>query len=256
MSAALTLSFAPLVSGMEMRQTEETLKEGKHLAECGNNESQRFPSHLTKSEVDSWVNKLFIDASPALIKLIQAPSHDAFFQKSKIKDIIERGTYAFVETFCDSKSYLSQEEQLQKFHELGDLLRSKKLPYQQIIGSYEGTVTQYSYLVLKSKAMDLREFRRTIFMLGQKFEQESVIISSNGKVQLIFTQGPNSGRAYLGEGFKETANRNFSLIKCHDENNEGTDNVSMSKQWLVIGDYNINRNVLSEIFDDFSDLIF
>ena len=187
-----------------------------------------------------------------LLNEIQVIQKSTNFEKKNLLDIINNGTYAFIES--DSLDLLdSPENRVAKFRELGEALDKEGLPHRQIAGSYNGDITTFSYLVLNPKENNIKEFRRTIFKLGKQFKQESIILSSNSKVQLIFTTGLNVGRAYSGQGFEKTANKNFSVIKCDCPNNQST--CTIDQQCLVMGQYNLNYKHLSEILEEFKDLL-
>ena len=184
--------------------------------------------------------------------LSDCPENNPLFQRSNVEEIIKNGTYAFIESSSFSEQPFSSKIEYSRFYKLGNILTKKKLPNRQIVGSYDGKVTKFSYLVLKSKGMSVREFRRTIFRLGRQFNQESIILSSSGMVQLVFTTGLKAGRAYLGKGSQTTVNKNFSVIKCDCAND--IDSRNLNEQYLVLGEYNLNRNFLSDMFEEFKDL--
>jgi hypothetical protein len=158
-----------------------------------------------------------------------------YFQKSVLEKIIKEECYAFIESqTCNN---VCEEDNVRLFQLLDQLLTQEGLQHRQVIGSYNGDETEFSYIAIKPASMAETSFRRVVFKLGQKFNQESIIISSAGKVELLFTTGPNAGRSYCGSGFHEVKD-NYSIINCdHDEN-------------VIIGEYNLDRNVISEIDAD------
>jgi hypothetical protein len=153
--------------------------------------------------------------------------------KAELDSIINKGTYAMVESPSESVPGLSEKDEEKRYVELGKRLTSYKLPHVQILGSYEGTTTKYSYFVWMPEGFDKKRFQKIILDLGKEFQQESVILSSAGFVQLAYTGGSNFGMAYTGHGY----NDNYSSIKTSDG------------QEYFIGEYNLNRDLLVKIVD-------
>ena len=84
-----------------------------------------------------------------------------------------------------------------------------------------------------------------MFTLGQLFFQESIIISSNNKIKLIFTSGLNFAKAYFADQFDTSIDKNFSLIPYdkNSDNNNNDDNLN----YIIIGQYNFDYDKLNEL---------
>lgn len=164
--------------------------------------------------------------------------------KTKEIDLIIRlGTYALIESDSLDDADLTNEKRLQKFKALGVILSENGLPFRKITGAYQGRLNSYSYFVWKPEHFDLTHFRRILFQLGRNNQQESVILSSAGSVQLVFTSGPNIGRAYSGSGFSDSVGSNYSIIPGIEGEADYT-----------IGEYPLNKN-LSDVIDEFKDML-
>lgn len=188
-----------------------------------------------------------------LLKEVYSTSKDRRFEKKKLEEIIKYGTYAFIESDTNQKQNLPEETRYKNFCVLRKLLTNYGFPNRQVIGCYDNVVTKFSYLVLNKNPRNIKKFRRIMFSLGKQFKQESIILASNGKVQLVFTSGPNIGRAYMGEGFNEITDKNYSVIKCDCPNQ--TNYCKIEEKCLVIGQYYLNRTKLSYILAEFKDLL-
>lgn len=139
-----------------------------------------------------------------------------FFTEENITKTVNNGTYAMIESISSQDEGFTEDMHNEKFSVLEKLLEENLLPHQQITGSYEGFITKYSFFVVKPENSDLETFRKTIFTLGQQFKQESVIISSKGDTELVFTTGNNVNKALTGKGFNSTIGKNFSELKTTD----------------------------------------
>lgn len=155
-------------------------------------------------------------------------SYEDYFFKKNIKKVVNDETYAMIESSVFSEES-SENIENEKFASLGKLLANYGLPHRQIVGNYENVLSKYSFLVIKPENLDLKKFRQIIFDLGEKFKQESIILSSVGKVELVFTTGINAGTALVGKGFNTNKGENYSEIKT-------TEGKS-----FFIGEYYIDR---------------
>lgn len=132
----------------------------------------------------------------------------------------------------DAPEYMQNEQ----FTFLSNCLSDYGLPHRQITGAYEGTITQFSYFVIKPDNFDLKTFREIIFHLGEQFKQESIILSTKGHVELVFTSGDNVGMALEGTGFNSIIGKNYSKIHTSDDKN------------YFIGEYYLDRQTFLEWF--------
>ena len=75
--------------------------------------------------------------------------------------------------------------------------------YANILGSYDGAKEESFFVVLHDKSP--AEERRSIFQLGEKYHQDSVIYVKRAKPvvqELIYTTGPLSGTSVEGQGYE------------------------------------------------------
>jgi len=155
-----------------------------------------------------------------------------FFTEENIKKIISDGDYAMIESASSEDVDMSKAEQVRKCALLSKFLTASGFPHRQITGSYEGIKTNFSFFVIKPDQVDLTKFRQVIFCLGEQFKQESVILSSQGYVELVFTTGENTGKALIGKGFNSKIAKNFSEIP-----------TSGGKSYFI-GEYHLDRQRL------------
>lgn len=160
--------------------------------------------------------------------------YDPYFTDENIKKAVFNDTYAMIESISYEDYDTTEHEKNEKFVSLGKYLSDYGLPHRPIRGSYEGTITDFSYLVIKPENFDLKTFREIIFLLGQEFNQESVILSTKGHVELVFTTGNNVGKALVGDGFNDIIGKNYSEIHTADGKN------------YFIGEYYIDRQTFLE----------
>ena len=170
-------------------------------------------------------------------------------EKDALLKTIADGTYAFVDSFS-SRLGLSAKEEKERFIQLGKLLSNRGMSFKQVEGSYKGEISHSSYFIPKPQSISEKIFRRLIFKLGKIFDQESVVLSTAGNVELVFTTGKNSGRSFRGRGYKLDSNENYSIIKCDCELG------NRCKNSIKIGEYNLDQSNLTGVLDDFKDLIF
>jgi hypothetical protein len=154
---------------------------------------------------------------------------DCSFTKASVEQTVYHGTYAMIESISVTDKDFKKSQHKEKFAGLKQSLTDQGLSHCQIIGCYEGEKTKYSCFVVKPSGIDLTKFRQIIYDLGKQFGQESVIISSNNKVELIFTTGEKVNQACYGEGFKKQKGDNYSKIRTSDGKK------------FYIGEYKLNR---------------
>lgn len=160
--------------------------------------------------------------------------NESYFTEENIKKTVNDGYYAMIESATSEDAEIPESEQNRRFFLLGELLADNGLPHRQITGSYEGVETKFSFFVVKPDGVDLTKFRQIIFDLGEQFKQESIILSSKGFVELVFTKGENAGKALTGSGFSSEIGKNFSEITTSDG------------QSYFIGEYYLDRQRLVE----------
>jgi len=72
-----------------------------------------------------------------------------------------------------------------------------------------------------------------MFNLGKEHNQESIIISEKGHVNLVYTSGPRTGYCHQGHGIRKYADfTNFSIVVFDDND------------FIVIGQYDLDTNKL------------
>ena len=167
-------------------------------------------------------------ASEQLSK-VNAPIHgvssettrDDYFSEDALVKMIEVESYGMIES--TSRHFASGEEKRARFAALSRDLSAAGIPHKPIVGAYRGNVTDLSYLAVKPRAMAEAQFKLTLFRLGQKYLQESIIFSA-AKVpgarmkrnHLIFTTGEKTGWSLSGYGFDHNNTGNYSLIDSTD----------------------------------------
>jgi hypothetical protein len=160
-------------------------------------------------------------------------NYEPYFSEENLKKTVNDETYAMIESSVSSEERTESMEN-EKFASLGELLANYGLPHRPIIGSYQGTLSKYSFFVVKPEDVDLKQFRKIIFELGEKYKQESIILSLKGRVELVFTTGEHVGTAWVGKGFNSNIGDNYSKIHT----SEGKD--------YFIGEYSLDRQTYSK----------
>lgn len=142
-------------------------------------------------------------------------NYDSYFTHESINITVYDGTYASIES-QSSQDPCTESDDDKKFAFLGELLAKNELPHRQIIGSYEGFETKYSFFIVKPENVDLQKFRKIIFDLGEQFKQESVILSTKNSIELVYTTGEHKGTAWVGNGFDTNIGENYSKLSTSD----------------------------------------
>lgn len=194
-----------------------------------------------------------------LVNSLQIIENKHYFNKQNVKKIIDSGTYCFISSES-LKHKRSEIEENKRFYDLGNIINDKGFPIRQVVGSYNKHITKFSYFVIKPNDVSKNEFYNFLFKLGQTYNQESIILASEGIAKLIFTTNTinySVGQGYEGCGFKITTDDNYTIIKC-DKNYDSSDNDSdyklmnygLTNQCIIIGQYNFNYNNLVDIMTE------
>ena len=144
------------------------------------------------------------------------PEH---FREEVLRTTIERGDYGMIESTSRYYSKRSREVKLERFRSLHRDLIDEGIPHRQITGAYRGSSTDLSFLVIKPEEMDEEVFKKTLFSLGAKYLQQSIIYSvslrpgeKEKRNYLLFTTGEHAGHSRSGTGFIEGDFESYSLV--------------------------------------------
>lgn len=162
---------------------------------------------------------------------------NSLFSFNHIQKIVHEETYAIVESISSQQENLPDRILDQISDSFKYLLKELGLLYLQIKGSYQGCTTNHSFFIVKPIDMKLEKFREIIFNLGVIFRQESVVISTQGNVELVFTTGKYAGKACLGRGFIHRSNNNGQKASC---DNYSEIKTSDGKNYYI-GEFDLNR---------------
>ena len=142
-----------------------------------------------------------------------------YFREEALRTTIERGAYGMIESTSRYFSKSSREVKLERFRSLHRDLIEKGIPHRQITGAYRGSTTDLSFLVIKPEEMDEEVFKKTLFSLGAKYLQQSIIYSASlrpGEKEkrnyLLFTTGEHAGYSRSGTGFIDGDFESYSLV--------------------------------------------
>ncbi len=108
----------------------------------------------------------------------QFHSGQKYFNEIPLRKTIEKGAYGMVESTSKHFATASRGVKLERFASLSRDLTELNLPHKPIIGVYKGHKTDISFLVIKLEIMTEETFKKLLFSLGRKYEQESIIFSA------------------------------------------------------------------------------
>ncbi len=158
-------------------------------------------------------------ASPSDSQVKRISFLDRYFSERALRKTIERGAYGMIESTSRFYADKSRAVKHQRFSDLHRDLIESGIPHRQIVGSYEGHVTDLSFLVVKPDNMDEEIFLETLIAFGKKYLQQSVIYSASlspGELHkrnyLVFTTGEHAGYSRSGTGFVEGREGSYSLV--------------------------------------------
>ena len=141
------------------------------------------------------------------------------FREEALRTTVEREAYGMIESTSRYFSKRSREVKLKRFRSLHRDLIEEGIPHRQITGAYRGSTTDLSFLVIKPVEMDEEVFKKTLFSLGAKYLQQSIIYSASllpGEKEkrnyLLFTMGEHVGHSRSGTGFMEGDLESYSLV--------------------------------------------
>ena len=124
--------------------------------------------------------------------------------KDELTTVLKQGKYALVSAGinpADEKdAKLSSPEVTQRYKALKDDLKAGGFSFSKVTGVYGDR--EDSFLVM---AHDID--REEVIKLGEKYNQDSVIYGENGKQEMHYTVGKNTGKAHLGTGYEDATGK-------------------------------------------------
>jgi hypothetical protein len=140
----------------------------------------------------------------------------------------------------------SNDEDQQEFRFVSNQLKDSNLIHQKILRYEDGVLSDLYYIVPRPASMSMRQFKRELFKLGHKLDQDYIIIVSNRQVEILYTSYQNLGRSYFGTSeypHIDVPSDNCFIVTsdCGEE--------------IIIDEYIIDTTQLSEISKDVEDLV-
>jgi phage portal protein BeeE len=159
-------------------------------------------------------------------------SEVTFNSALELKTVLEKGHYALISAGrspYDSKQ-MPESEIKKRYEKLKSDLIDKGYMFTKSMGKY-GSDTEDSFLVMTHNPdeADMAE-------IGNKYNQESFIVTKAKHNEMIYLQGPNKGKKRVGDGFEiisKDAEEGYTEIKTGEQSNRFSSLFDWSDENLV-----------------------
>lgn len=171
---------------------ENKLKEGKPREKPGEEKPQEKPKY-SKEEIEQTINKY---------KRREKGKGESISLESEkeLKIILSYGKFGHISAGRNPSSpedaKLTDEQINKRTEELRKDLIDIGYVFTQVRGNYGGYEDSFLVMVYDAEEKDL-------IVLGEKYNQESIIYVNSGLNKMIYTTGKNKGKWYEGKGWSE-----------------------------------------------------
>jgi ppGpp synthetase/RelA/SpoT-type nucleotidyltranferase/DNA-directed RNA polymerase subunit RPC12/RpoP len=136
--------------------------------------------------------------------------------KAHLETVLTHGTFSLISAGRNPNSEedakLSEDEIDARSEQLANDLKEKGYVFSKGLGNYGEYEDSYLVMTFDAKEKDMLD-------LGKKYNQESVIITSQSKNKMVYTSGENTGKHHPGESWQElpeTQDEFFTELKFKD----------------------------------------
>lgn len=170
--------------------------------------------------LDSYVNTHYLEVATKTSKMLEelrpflCKNTEVFFTKAELIKLLDGGHYAITCAFPRSPGkvkMLSRQEVSKMEGIMQRYLNCRGLNFVRAHGYYDGVEIPNTYIIINADDEEMKA-------LAGSFAQFSLILADKGKAKMLYFQGENKGKFYLGNSWLSTpkASDNYTAVNTKD----------------------------------------